>query len=73
MIKLLAKNKLYIVVILILIIAEPVVASVLNFWLQKLFSLAQPGNEMTAILRLLTIGFLLWMGKRLISFTVSVI
>lgn len=66
------KNKVFLLVILILIIAEPALASVLNFWLQKLFASAQLGADKLLVLRLLTAGFLLWMTKRIISFSSSV-
>ncbi len=66
--KLLFKNKIYLLIILSLIIAEPALASVLNFWLQKLFTEAQIDADKLPVLRLLTIGFLLWIVKRVISF-----
>ena len=68
MIKYLLKQKWYIALILVLIIAEPSVNSVLNFWLQGLFNTAEPGIDKLILLRLLTIGFLLWMSKRLITY-----
>lgn len=69
MLKQLFKHKWYIAAILVLIIAEPSINSVLNFWLQGLFNSAKPGVDRFVILRMLTIGFLLWMSKRLVSFT----
>lgn len=73
MIKLLLKYKWYTTVLLLLIIAEPVLNSVLNFWLQEIFSSAFPGASVIGVLRLLTIGFLLWLMKRLISYFSAVI
>lgn len=68
MIKYLLKQKWYIGLILVLIIAEPTINSVLNFWLQGLFNTAEPGANKIVLLRLLTIGFLLWILKRLVSY-----
>lgn len=68
MIKYLLKQKWYIGLILVLIIAEPTINSVLNFWLQGLFNTAEPGANKIVLLRLLTIGFLLWILKRLLSY-----
>lgn len=73
MLKLLSKQKWYIAIILILIIAEPFINSILNFWLQALFNSAVPGTEKIIVLRLLTVGFLLWILKRVISFTSGVL
>lgn len=73
MIKMLLKYKWYIVLILILMIAEPSINSVLNFWLQRIFNSASGGADKLAVLRLLTAGFLLWMLKRIVAFTSSVV
>ena len=68
MIKYLLKQKWYIGLILVLIVAEPTINSVLNFWLQGLFNTAEPGANKIVLLRLLTIGFLLWILKRLVTY-----
>lgn len=68
MLKQLLKQKWYILMIFILIIAEPSLNSVLNFWLQRLFDAAAPGVEKMHILRMLTAGFLLWILKRVVNF-----
>lgn len=68
MLKQLLKQKWYILIIFILIIAEPSLNSVLNFWLQRLFDAAAPGVEKMHILRMLTVGFLLWILKRVVNF-----
>ena len=73
MIRQLFKYKWYIIVILVLIIVEPSINSVLNFWLQNLFNSAIPGTQKIIILRLLTAGFLLWILKRVVSFCLGVI
>lgn len=73
MIKLLLKYKWYIAIILVLIIIEPSINSVLNFWLQRMFNAANPGAELTVILRLLTTGFLLWMLKRITGYASSLL
>ena len=73
MLKLLFKHKWYFIAIVLLMIIEPSVNSVLNFWLQNLFNSATVGAEKLFVLRLLTKGFLLWMLKRLISYIMLVI
>lgn len=73
MLKLLFKHKWYFVAVIVLMILEPFVNSILNFWLQNLFNSATVGAEKLFILRLLTKGFLLWMLKRMISYSMVVI
>lgn len=73
MLKQLLKEKWYILIIFILIIAEPSINSVLNFWLQRLFNAAAPGVEKALLLRMLTAGFLLWILKRIVNFTSSLL
>ena len=68
MIKILMKYKVYIAIIVGLMIIEPAINSALNFWLQSLFNSASYGTDKILILRLLTIGFLLWMLKRLATY-----
>lgn len=73
MLKKLIKYKWYIVIIFSLMIVEPTLNSVLNFWLQKMFNSAEPGVDKFLVLRLLTIGFLLWMLKRIVLFVSGVL
>ena len=73
MIKYLLKQKWYLGLILVLIIAEPSINSVLNFWLQGLFNTAEPGTDKLILLRFLTIGFLLWISKRLITYATGLL
>lgn len=73
MIKVLLKYKWYIAAILLLIIIEPTINSILNFWLQKIFNATVPNADKIMILRLLTTGFLLWISKRVVVFTSSVL
>lgn len=73
MLKQLLKQKWYIVIIFILILVEPSLNSILNFWLQRLFNSATLGTDKIIVLRLLTTGFLLWILKRAISFTTGVL
>lgn len=68
MIKLIIKYKWYIGIILVLMIVEPSINSILNFWLRELFNSAVPGVNKIYILRMLTVGFLYWMAKRLVGF-----
>lgn len=71
--KLFLKNKRYLAFILIIFVIEPSINSILNFWLQKLFNSTTVGVNRYVILRLLTIGFLLWMVKRLLTFSSGVL
>ncbi len=73
MLKSLLKSKWFLMIIFILMLIEPSINAVLNFWLQKLFSSAEIGADKMLVLRLLTCGFLLWMLKRLISFSSDVL
>lgn len=73
LIRYLLKQKWNIALILVLIVAEPSINSVLNFWLQRLFNTAEPGVDKMILLRLLTIGFLLWISKRIIAYVSSLL
>ena len=73
MIKLLLKYKWYIGIIFVLIVIEPSLNSVLNFWLQRMFNSATPGANIVVVIRLLTTGFLLWMLKRIISYASAIL
>lgn len=73
MIKLLLKYRWYIATIFALILIEPSLNSVLNFWLQRMFNSAAPGAEIIQIVRLLTIGFLLWMLKRIVGYASTIL
>ncbi|MCR5348806.1 MAG: ABC transporter ATP-binding protein/permease [Bacilli bacterium] len=55
-----------------LMIAEPAINSYLNFWLRDLFDLATPETPESLVLRFLIIGFLIWLGKRVITYLASV-
>ena len=68
MIKTLFKQKCYIGLIFVLIVIEPSINSALNFWLQNIFNIAEPGGDKLSVLRLLTIGFFLWIFKRIITY-----
>lgn len=71
MIKTLLKNKLniaYVIFILALMVADPAITSWMNFWLQRIYNLTTVGAEVASILRMLTIGFLVWLLKRFIVF-----
>lgn len=51
---------------LVFVILDPVASSLLNFLLQRIFNMAGMQAGKNAIVHMLTIGFLLWMGKRII-------
>lgn len=67
-VKILFRYKWYLSLIVLLMILEPSINSVLNFWLQRIFTAAQPGAKLLGIIRMLTVGFLLWLLKRILSF-----
>lgn len=73
MLKQLLNQKWYIAFILFLIIMDPSLNSILNFWLQSLFNSATVGADKLTLLRMLTMGFLLWILKRFVSFTSGVL
>lgn len=73
MLKQLLNQKWYIVFILLLIILDPSINSILNFWLQSFFNSATVGADKLMLLRMLTMGFLLWILKRLVSFASGVL
>jgi len=73
MLKLMLKYKWYIIFIVILMIIEPTINSVLNFWLQRLFNSATVDADKIMILRLITAGFLLWVSKRIVTHTMLMI
>lgn len=68
MIKLLLKYKWYIGLIFGLMLVEPTLNSVMNFWLQRIFNAAVPGASVVGLMRMLTLGFLLWMMKRIVNY-----
>lgn len=71
--KIIFKYKWHLAGIVVLMIIEPTINSVLNFWLQRLFNSATPGTEVMYVLRLLVLGFLLWMLKRVVTHTMLLI
>lgn len=73
MYKRLFKYKWYIVIILVLIIIEPTISSWLNFWVQKLYNTIQVGTARIVIIATLLVGVSVWMGKRLLLFSISVV
>ena len=73
MVRQLIKHKGYIIIIFVLIVIEPTINSILNFWVQRLFNAASPNVDKYLLLRLLTIGFLLWMFKRVVCFSAGVL
>lgn len=73
MLKQMFKYKWYLLVVLLLIIAEPTLNSVLNFLLQRMYNSATSGGTLIELLRLLSAGFLLWMLKRVINYSNGVI
>lgn len=54
-------------------IAEPSINAWLNFWQQDLFNSATIGTDKVLILRLLIIGFVVWLSKRFVTYTAGVV
>lgn len=73
MLKRMFQYKWYLLVVLLLIIADPSLNSILNFLLQRMFNTATPGGDRIELLRLLSAGFLLWMLKRVITYANGVV
>lgn len=71
--KTMLKHKWHLGVIVLLMIVEPSINAALNFWLQRLFNSATVGAEKMMLIRLLTIGFLMWMSKRLVTHAMLVV
>ena len=73
MFKLVLKNGFLFGLLIALMIAEPAINSYLNFWLRDLFGLANPETPESLVLRFLIIGFLVWLGKRVVTYLASII
>lgn len=73
MIKRLLGYKWYIIAIVVLIIIEPTITSWLIFWVQNIYNTVSIGTPRIVILRLILIGVLVWLGKRLLLFAISVV
>lgn len=73
MIKRLFQYKWYILIIFVLIIVEPTVTSWMVLWVQKMYNNVTIGTPRTYILKLILIGILVWIAKRLLFFTISVV
>ena len=54
-------------------IIEPSINAWLNFWQRDLFNSATVGTSKVLILRLLIIGFLVWLTKRFVAYTAEVL
>ena len=57
----------------VFIVAEPALNALLNFWLEKIFNEAVVGAELILIIRLLVIGFSVWIARRLVIFLTSIV
>ncbi len=67
------KYKWGLLFLLAIIILEPTLSSWLYLWLQRMYNTIGPGTEKVVVLRMLAIGVLAWLGKRLLLFTISVV
>ena len=73
MVKYFFRYKWHILAMGLLIIAEPSINSWMNFWLEGIFNQAVVGAEVLLIMRLVVIGFCLWVAKRLVIFLSTII
>lgn len=73
LVKEMSKKMRYFILIVLFMIVEPSINSWLNFWLRKLFDSTSAGVNRIFILRLLSIGFLIWILKRMLIYSSSVI
>lgn len=71
MIKLFLKHKWSLIIITGLIILDPTITAWMNFWLQKLIDSAVVGTNKIVVIRLLVIGFVMWMLKRFFVYGLS--
>lgn len=73
MVKYFFRYKWHILVMGILIVIEPSINAWMNFWVERVFNEAVVGADVLWILRLVVIGFCLWMSKRLVIFASTII
>lgn len=67
------RHKWYVIIILIMIFVSPLITSWMNFYLQDIFNAATTGGSNILLIRMLTIGFLVWMLKRFVEYTSSLL
>ena len=73
MLKRLFKYKGYILVIFVLIIAEPSITAWMYTWLQELYNSITVGTPRMVVIGTLLFGVLIWIAKRLLIYSISVI
>lgn len=73
MVKRLFNQKFYIITIFVLIIAEPSISSWLYLFLQQIYNSVTVGTPHSEVLRLLFIGILIWIVKRLLLYAIAVV
>lgn len=73
MIKFLFKHKWFIVFILILSFVSSALNSWMNFYLQRIFNYANLGASKILLIRMLSIGFLVWISKRFVEYSSSLL
>lgn len=73
MVKYFLKYKWHLLLIGVLIVLEPIINTWTVFWLEKIFNEAVVGAPILLVVRMFLIGFLLWILKRLVIFSTSVI
>ena len=73
MLRYIARYKVYFIIIGVIIVVEPILASALNLYFEKILNYVMPGADLIIIARMLLIGFFYWITKRVVSFIFSVI
>lgn len=63
----------HIIALAIFIVVEPLLNSFLNLWLARLFDSAVVGENVIIIVRLLIIGFSVWISKRIVIFIMDTV
>lgn len=62
---------LILVILAVLVTLDPVASSMLNYRMRDIYNAASNGQNKILVIRLLTLGFLLWMAKRVLVTTIG--
>ena len=73
MLKHILRYKVILCIVFALILIEPTMTSQMMLWLQRIYNNVEFGMPKAEIVRLLFIGIFIWVGKRLLVFTISVL
>ena len=73
MLKYISSNKIYFIIIAVIIIVEPLLASSLNLYFEAILNYVKPGADFIYIIRMMFIAFLFWILRRVVNFIFSVV